>query len=208
MLNKLPLINLSRLKMPNSLEKRNSILKDIKNLFIWIAIALIIRWQVLEPRWIPSGSMLPTLQIQDRILVEKLSPKISSKSNLTSLKNKIIVFNVPEQLVEVGYKSNVALIKRVIGTPGDKIEVKEGNLYLNEVVQNNIISDKNINYSTGPFIVPEKSLWVMGDNRNNSMDSHIWGFLPYEKVIGKAIFRYWPLNKIGPIRFPILNKGV
>ena len=208
MLNKLPLINLSRLKMPNSLEKRNSILKDIKNLFIWIAIALIIRWQVIEPRWIPSGSMLPTLQIQDRILVEKLSPKISSKSNLTSLKNKIIVFNVPEQLVEVGYKSNVALIKRVIGTPGDKIEVKEGNLYLNEVVQNNIISDKNINYSTGPFIVPEKSLWVMGDNRNNSMDSHIWGFLPYEKVIGKAIFRYWPLNKIGPIRFPILNKVV
>ena len=194
--------------MPNSLEKRNSILKDIKNLFIWIAIALIIRWQVLEPRWIPSGSMLPTLQIQDRILVEKLSPKISSKSNLSSLKNKIIVFNVPEQLVEVGYKSNVALIKRVIGTPGDKIEVKEGNLYLNEVVQNNIISDKNINYSTGPFIVPEKSLWVMGDNRNNSMDSHIWGFLPYEKVIGKAIFRYWPLNKIGPIRFPILNKVV
>ena len=208
MLNKFPLINLSRLKMPNSLEKRNSILKDIKNLFIWIAIALIIRWQVIEPRWIPSGSMLPTLQIQDRILVEKLSPKISSKSNLSSLKNKIIVFNVPEQLVEVGYESNVALIKRVIGTPGDKIEVKEGNLYLNEVVQNNIISDKNINYSTGPFIVPEKSLWVMGDNRNNSMDSHIWGFLPYEKVIGKAIFRYWPLNKIGPIRFPILNKVV
>ena len=57
----------------------------------------------------------------------------------------------------------------------------------------------------GPFIVPEESLWVMGDNRNNSMDSHIWGFLPYEKVIGKAIFRYWPLNKIGPIRFPALN---
>ena len=194
--------------MPNSLEKRNSILKDIKNLFVWIAIALIIRWQVIEPRWIPSGSMLPTLQIQDRILVEKLSPKISSKSNLSRLKNKIIVFNVPEQLVAEGYKSNLALIKRVIGAPGDKIEVKEGNLYLNDVIQNNIISDKNINYSTGPFIVPEKSLWVMGDNRNNSMDSHIWGFLPYEKVIGKAIFRYWPLNKIGPIRFPILNKVV
>ena len=194
--------------MPNSLEKRNSILKDIKNLFVWIAIALIIRWQVIEPRWIPSGSMLPTLQIQDRILVEKLSPKISSKSNLSRLKNKIIVFNVPEQLVAEGYESNVALIKRVIGAPGDKIEVKEGNLYLNDVIQNNIISDKNINYSTGPFIVPEKSLWVMGDNRNNSMDSHIWGFLPYEKVIGKAIFRYWPLNKIGPIRFPILNKVV
>ena len=191
--------------MTNPAEKGNSILKDLKNLFIWIVIALIIRWQVIEPRWIPSGSMLPTLQIHDKILVEKLTPKITSKSKLFKLKNKIIVFNAPQQLIEAGYESDIALIKRVIGVPGDKVEVKEGNLYLNDIAQNNFISDGDINYSTGPYIVPEKSLWVMGDNRNNSMDSHVWGFLPYEKVIGKAIFRYWPLNNIGPIRFPGLN---
>ncbi len=191
--------------MPNLKEKRISILKDFKNLFIWIIIALIIRWQVIEPRWIPSGSMLPTLQIKDKILVEKLTPKLTTKTNLFKLKNKIIVFNVPEQLIAEGYESDIALIKRVIGVPGDKVEVKEGNLYLNDIPQDNYISDKNINYSTGPYIVPENSLWVMGDNRNNSMDSHIWGFLPYEKVIGRAVFRYWPLNNIGPIRFPSLN---
>ena len=146
--------------------------------------------------------MLPTLQIQDKILVEKVTPKIISKSNLSKLKNKIVVFNVPEQLINAGYEADTALIKRVIGIPGDKVEVRDWNLYLNDIAQNNYIFDKNINYSTGPFIVPEESLWVMGDNRNNSMDSHIWGFLPYEKVIGKAIFRYWPFNKIGPIRFP------
>ena len=191
--------------MPNQVKKNSSILKDVKNLFIWIVIALIIRWQVIEPRWIPSGSMLPTLQIQDKILVEKLTPKITSKSNLSKLKNKIIVFNVPEQLIEAGYESDIVLIKRVIGIPGDKVEVKKGILYLNDIAQNNYNFDRNINYTTGPYVVPEKSLWVMGDNRNNSMDSHIWGFLPYEKVIGKAIFRYWPLNNIGPIRFPVLN---
>ena len=191
--------------MQNPADKKSSILKDFKNLFIWIIIALIIRWQVIEPRWIPSGSMLPTLQIQDKILVEKLTTKLTSKSNLSKLKNKIIVFNVPEQLIEAGYESNIALIKRVIGIPGDKVEVKEGNLYLNDIAQHNYITDKNINYTTGPFFVPEQALWVMGDNRNNSMDSHIWGFLPYEKVIGKAIFRYWPLNNFGPIRFPSLN---
>ena len=191
--------------MQNQIEKKSSIMKDLKNLFIWILIALIIRWQVIEPRWIPSGSMLPTLQIQDKILVEKITPKITSKSNLSKLKNKIIVFNVPDQLVEAGYESDIALIKRVIGVPGDKVEVKEGNLYINDIAQNNYISDMNINYSTGPYVVPEKTLWVMGDNRNNSMDSHIWGFLPYEKVIGKAIFRYWPLNNIGPISVPSLN---
>ena len=194
--------------MQNPAEKKFLILKDFKNLFIWIIIALIIRWQVIEPRWIPSGSMLPTLQIQDKILVEKLTPKITSKSNLSKLKNKIIVFNVPEQLIEAGYESDIALIKRVIGIPGDTIEVKEGILYLNNIAQNNYISDKNINYTTGPYVVPENSLWVMGDNRNNSMDSHIWGFLPYEKVIGKAIFRYWPLNSFGPIRYPDLNNSV
>ena len=149
--------------------------------------------------------MLPTLQIQDKILVEKLTPKITSKSNLAKLKNKIVVFNVPEQLINAGYEADTALIKRVIGIPGDKVEVRDGNLYLNDITQKNYAFDKNINYSVGPFIVPEESLWVMGDNRNNSMDSHIWGFLPYEKVIGKAIFRYWPLNKIGTIRFPALN---
>ena len=191
--------------MQNPKEKKSSILKDFKNLFIWIIIALIIRWQVIEPRWIPSGSMLPTLQIQDKILVEKLTPKITSKSNLSKLKNKIIVFKVPEQLIEAGYESDITLIKRVIGVPGDKVEVKDGNLYLNDIAQNNYVIDSDINYSTGPYVVPEKSLWVMGDNRNNSMDSHIWGFLPYEKVIGNAIFRYWPLNNIGPIRFPSLN---
>ena len=186
-------------------EKRNSIIRDLKNLLIWIAIALIIRWQVLEPRWIPSGSMLPTLQIQDKILVEKITPKITSKSNLSKFRNKIIVFNVPEQLIKAGYEKDTALIKRVIGVPGDKVEVKEGKLYLNDIAQDNYISDKNINYSIGPLIVPEQSFWVMGDNRNNSMDSHIWGFLPYKKMIGSAILRYWPLNKLGPIRFPILN---
>jgi len=191
--------------MANPAEKKSSILKDFKNLFIWIIIALIIRWQVIEPRWIPSGSMLPTLQIQDKILVEKLTPKIALKSHLSKLKNKIIVFNVPDELIEAGYESDIALIKRVIGIPGDKVEVKEGLLFLNDIPQNNFTFDRNINYSIGPYIVPEKSLWVMGDNRNNSMDSHIWGFLPYEKVIGKAIFRYWPLNNIGPIGFPSLN---
>ena len=97
--------------MSTTQEKRNSILKDLKNLLIWISIALIIRWQVIEPRWIPSGSMLPTLQIQDKILVEKVTPKIISKSNLSKLKNKIVVFNVPEQLINAGYEANTALIK-------------------------------------------------------------------------------------------------
>ena len=147
--------------MSTTQEKRNSIIKDLKNLLIWISIALIIRWQVIEPRWIPSGSMIPTLQIQDKILVEKVTPKIISKSNLSKFKNKIIVFKVPEQLINAGYEADTALIKRVIGIPGDKVEVRDGNLYLNDIAQNNYVFDKNINYSMGPIIVPEESLWAV-----------------------------------------------
>ena len=188
--------------MTNSSKRISSIIRDFKNLIIWVLIALIIRWQIIEPRWIPSGSMLPTLQIQDKILIEKLSPKLNAKNKFSKFKDKIIVFNAPDKLIEIGYESNTALIKRVIGVPGDKIEVKEGRLYVNDVAQNKYPTDRNINYSMQSIIVPEQTFWVMGDNRNNSLDSHVWGALPYKKVIGKAIFRYWPLNHVGPIYFP------
>ena len=138
--------------MSTTKEKRNSIIKDLKNLLIWISIALIIRWQVIEPRWIPSGSMLPTLQIQDKILVEKVTPKITSKSNLSKLKNKIVVFNVPDQLIDAGYEADTALIKRVIGIPGDKVEVRDGNLYLNDIAQDNFFFDKNIKFLAWPIM--------------------------------------------------------
>ena len=191
--------------MKNSSTKWGAIITDLKNLLIWIVIALIIRWQVIEPRWIPSGSMLPTLQIKDKILVEKLSPKFNLKKNLFRLKDKIIVFEVPEQLLKAGYESDTALIKRVVGVPGDKVEVRDGKLFLNDIQQTKYPTDKNINYSSGPFQVPDDYLWVMGDNRNNSMDSHIWGFLPYKKIVGRAILRYWPINHFGPIFFPNVN---
>jgi len=193
--------------MAKSPKNANSILKDLRNLFIWIILALIIRWQVIEPRWIPSGSMLPTLHIDDKILVEKLSFKLNLREDISDLRDKIIIFNAPDTLIDEGYDSSTALIKRVIGVPRDKIEIKEGQLYVNNIIQTKYLTDKNINYSIGPLIVPEESLWVMGDNRNNSMDSHIWGYLPYEKVIGQAILRYWPLNDFGPIRFPNLENN-
>ena len=192
--------------MTKSSEENYPIIKDLRNLLIWIIIALIIRWQVIEPRWIPSGSMLPTLQIKDKILVEKLTTKLNLYSNKESLREKIIVFKAPDLLISAGYDENTALIKRVIGIPGDKIEIKGGKLYLNDSFQEQYSSGENINYSIDPIFVPENSLWVMGDNRNNSMDSHIWGFLPYKKVIGKAVFRYWPFRSFGPINFPLLNK--
>ncbi len=176
------------------------------NLLIWASLALILRWQVIEPRWIPSGSMLPTLEVQDRILVEKLSPRLNQKLNKHLKPETVVVFYPPQALVDAGYDSNSALIKRIVGISGDQIEVHEGNLFRNGRLVQESWREAQISYEMSSITVPENSLWVLGDNRNNSLDSHLWGPLPEENVIGTAVWRYWPLTKIGPIRFPALNK--
>ena len=181
---------------PNNLRKGNW-----KSVIIWILLAVFLRWQVIEPRWIPSGSMLPTLEIQDRILVEKVSPKIRPILNQFLTRGKIVVFLPPKPLIEAGYSSKDALIKRIIGIPGDEIEIHAGELIRNGISVNEPWLSEPITYEMNKIVVPEKSVWVLGDNRNNSLDSHLWGTLPEKNIIGTAIFRYWPIKKIGTIRF-------
>ena len=179
-----------------------SLLKGWRSLVLWLAVALLLRWLVIEPRWIPSGSMLPTLQLQDRILVEKLRPRLQQP-----LPNgTIVVFHAPPVLVEAGYDPKAALIKRVVGQPGDAVEVRGGELLRNGTAVAEPWRQEPIDYSFGPITVPEGNVLVLGDNRNASLDSHIWGPLPREEVIGTAVFRYWPLNRFGVIRFSDLNR--
>lgn len=177
-----------------------------QSLIIWALLALILRWQVLEPRWIPSGSMLPTLQLQDKILVEKIRPRLNFSLHKHLKRQTLIVFRPPELLVRTGYDANSALIKRIIGIPGDQIAIHDGKLFLNNKLIEEPWINEPINYKIDAFIVPANSLWVLGDNRNNSLDSHLWGPLPEKNVIGTAVFRYWPINQLGPIRFPPPSK--
>jgi len=181
------------------IKKKNS---GWKGLLIWILFALLLRWQVVEPRWIPSGSMLPTLQVKDRLLIEKVSPKLNKLLQKHPNRGTIVVFLPPQILIDSGYESNQALIKRVIGIPGDKIEVKNGHLIRNGTLIDEPWVVEKIKYDMDQIIVPSNSLWVLGDNRNNSLDSHLWGPLTEQNLVGTATFRYWPLNKLGPIRFP------
>ena len=182
--------------------KKNQKQNNWIGLFIWIIIALLLRWQAVEPRWIPSGSMLPTLQIEDRILIEKITPKINQKLHRHSQRNTIVIFKPPRSLTDNGYSDGSALIKRVVGLPGDTIEISNGTLYRNEKEINEPWIKEPIQYEMQPINVPDGYLWVLGDNRNNSLDSHLWGPLPEKNLIGTALLRYWPLKQIGSIRFP------
>ena len=170
--------------------KENSI-----TIIVALTLAIIIRVFIAEPRYIPSESMFPTLETGDRLVVEKVGYKFHPPD-----KGDIVVFQPPEMLRIIGnFDKSQAFIKRAIATEGETVAVKDGVVYVNDVpLEENYIAAPP-QYELIPVTVPEGQLFVMGDNRNNSNDSHIWGFLPAENVIGHAVFRFWPLERIGTV---------
>ncbi|MEQ9625906.1 signal peptidase I [Coleofasciculus chthonoplastes] len=151
-----------------------------------------IRNFVAESRYIPSGAMEPTLQINDRLLINKWSYHFQKPQ-----RGDIVVFSPTEALKQQNFKD--AFIKRIIGLPGEKVEVKAGQVYINDQpLEENYIEDPP-EYTYDPVTVPPNSYFVLGDNRNNSYDSHYWGFVPIENVIGKATKRFWPPDRRGTI---------
>lgn len=159
---------------------------------IALCLAFLIRTFIAEPRFIPSDSMLPTLHTGDRLVVEKISYKFHPPKT-----GDIIVFQPPEELQRRGYPKDQAFIKRVIGEPGEIVSVAHGKVYLNgQALQEDYIAEPP-NNPYPPQVVPEGEFFVMGDNRNDSNDSRYWGFLPRKNIIGRATFRFWPLDRFG-----------
>ncbi|MDI6879357.1 MAG: signal peptidase I [Desulfitobacteriaceae bacterium] len=166
------------------------LLELIEIVVIAFALSWVMRTYVVEARVIPTGSMLPTIQLQDRIIVDKFFFKRFDQVR----PGDIIVFRPPATA-----HATEDFIKRVVGLPGDKVEIRNHQTYVNGKALNEpYVSEKSKN-DYGPVVVPQGELFVMGDNRNNSDDSRIWGFLPIENVTGRALFRYWPLNHFGAL---------
>ncbi|HEY9877828.1 MAG TPA: signal peptidase I [Leptolyngbyaceae cyanobacterium] len=168
--------------------------ENLRILGIALAIALIVRFFIAEPRFIPSNSMEPTLNIGDRLIVEKVSYRLHPPH-----RGDIVVFNPPPQLTALGYDRRQAFIKRVIGEPGQTLQVNQGRVYVDgEALEETYIREAP-NYQMLPITVPPGAVFVMGDNRNDSNDSHIWGVLPQSNIIGRATYRFWPLDHFGNV---------
>ena len=166
---------------------------NIQTVAIALLLSVLIRLFVAEPRFIPSDSMVPTLAVGDRLVVEKVSYRFHSPQP-----GDIIVFHPPDILQKLfGYGDDQAFIKRIIGTPGDSIRVEAGTVYVNNQPLREPYIAEAPNYGLDGVQVPEHTYFVMGDNRNNSNDSHVWGFLPDDHIIGRAFFRFWPLKREG-----------
>ena len=211
---------------PNTKKKVKSVFREYAEaIFIALLLALFIRTFILQAFKIPSGSMEKTLLIGDHILVSKFAYGTHIPNEIPFLDIKlfddiILSQEVPKrgEIIVFKYPKNESrdFIKRVIGVPGDILEVRRQKVYINnqlyeeehvwhtETPQNDRFVPRD---DFGPVIVPPKHLFMMGDNRENSQDSRFWGFLNIDKVKGKALVIYWSWNAIDNwVRFDRFGK--
>jgi signal peptidase I len=185
-------------------QSKSKIREYIEAILLAIIIAFFIRTFVIQAYKIPSGSMKPTLLIGDHILVSKFNYGVKLpflRSTLipigTPKRGDILVFIYPED-------RSKDFIKRLIGLPGDTIEIRDKKILLNGLPLNdthgvhvdNLIIPGSIQPrdNFGPVTVPADSIFVMGDNRDESYDSRFWGFVKMKDVLGKALIIYWSWN--------------
>ncbi|MED3789766.1 signal peptidase I [Peribacillus frigoritolerans] len=179
------------------MEKRKEVFSWIKAILIAVILAFLIRTYIFAPIVVDGESMMPTLQDHERIVLTKFGTNIDNIDRFD-----IVVFHAT---VDKDY------IKRVIGLPGDHIEYKDDTLYINGKAYEEPYLDKYKNQMTsgvpltesfkleditGSMTVPEGQLFLMGDNRQNSLDSREIGTISVDEIVGKANLVYWPINEI------------
>ena len=167
----------------------NPWIDSTKTVTVGLLMALGIHTFIAEIRYIPSDSMQPTLEVGDRLLVEKLSYRFHSPQ-----REDLVVFKTPPGLEAQNLHDD--LIKRVIGLPGDTVQIHDGQTLINgKVISEPYLKEKST-YNYGPVTVPQQQYFVLGDNRNHSYDSHLWGFVLEQNIIGHAALRVWSMTTI------------
>lgn len=186
-------------KKEEHVEPKESFLKELweylKLMVFVVAAVLIVNQFILINARIPSGSMENTIQTGDQIFGNRLAYLFGEPERLD-----IVIFKYPDD------KSQF-FIKRIIGLPGETVEIINGDVYVTDTNGDEMLLEEtylpeDAYGDFGPYTVPEGSYFMLGDNRNWSKDSRFWTntFVPEEDILGKAVLRYWPLNKIGIVK--------
>jgi len=175
----------------------SGIKETVETIVIALVLAFLIRTFIMGTFWIPTGSMIPYLDINDRIMAYKLLYNINWVK-----RGDIIVFKYP-------LNPKKDFVKRTIGLPGDVVKIREKKVFINGEELKEPYAYHSDNWEVGfprddygPIKVPPGSLFMMGDNRDSSDDSRFWGFVPKKNIVGEAFFVYWPPWRIKIIRNP------
>lgn len=157
----------------------------LESVAVAVLLAIVIRLFVLEPFYIPSGSMEPTLQVNDRIIVSKLNYHFKEPK-----RGDVVVFKYP-------LDTSRDFVKRLIAVGGETVAIKGTVVYINGQPIPETYLPPGLRFSDyGPVVVSAGSYFMMGDNRDNSDDSRNWGFMSEELIVGKAVAIYWPLDRL------------
>lgn len=180
--------------MENTAESKTSTTNYKSILYDWgktialsIVLALVIRLTIVGAYYVPTGSMKPTISIGDRLLGCKFLYWFTEPAV-----GDIVVFTPPEE----AHTDVSRFVKRIVAVEGDLVEVKDGALYVNGTRLEEPYATSPL-YRLPSIRIPKDHLFVLGDNRNNSADGHVWGFLPKKNVEAKIVFRFWPLTRLG-----------
>lgn len=173
-------------------ERPVSFARWLGELVLMVALAFLlagaIRTWVVQPYVIPTGSMIPTIELQDRVVANKFIYRFTEPK-----RGDIVVLDDPTGSVDT-------LIKRVIAVGGETVDLIDGAVVVDGVVLDEPYTHGLPSAPMGqqmPYTVPEGSVWLMGDYRTNSADSRVFGAVPLSEVRGRAIFRFWPIDRIG-----------
>lgn len=166
-------------------QEKGPVREIFESVAIAVILAVVIRVFLFQFFVIPSGSMEPTLTEGDMIAANKIIYRFSEP-----IRGDIIVFKYP-------LDPSRDFVKRLIGLPGEKVQIKNSTLYINGKDVAEPYLPKGLKFQDyGPITVPQDKYFMMGDNRNNSLDSRVWGEMPRENIIGKASLIYWPVKRI------------
>lgn len=181
-------------------EVKKSPLKDVLDFLTPIVIALIIaillKTFIFANAVIPTGSMLNTIHEGDRVIASRITYTFNDPERYD-----IAIFKYPDNPQQ-------NFVKRIIGLPGETVSIRNGEVYIvdkdgkSQKLRDDFVSPENMDNYNGTFVVPEDSYFVMGDNRDNSVDSRYWtttNFVSRDKMIGKVLFRYYPFNTAGKL---------
>lgn len=167
----------------------------LRDLTLSVVIAIVVILFLYQPVKVEGTSMKPSLETQERIFINKFIYRLPRTFGSDINRGDTVVFWFPNDTTK-------SYIKRVIGLPGDTVEVVKGTVFVNgQELSEPYVQDENRDrLSMPPTLVAEDNYFVLGDNRKSSNDSRSWGTVPRSDIYGKAVFGYWPLDRLGVLR--------